>query len=393
MINIIDKSDCVGCNACTQRCPVSCINMVIDSQGFKYPHVDLTRCIDCHMCENVCPVIHQDNPRVPAEVSAVYNRDYSVRYRSSSGGVFHALAKTILDQSGVVFGARFNSSWQVVHDYCENIDALPPFMGSKYVQSEIGETYTQAEAFLKSGRKVLFSGTSCQIAGLKLFLRKDYGSQLLCIEVVCHGVPSPAIWRDYIKYLQHQHHSSIKTVSFRDKTFGWEQFSLAVSFDDKDSKPYVNRLNRDTYISGFLKNIYLRPSCYKCPAKEGKSKADIALADFWNARHIQSGSYHFDGISLVLAYSRYGCEILNSCSGLGVDQLTYEKALESNKAISHSVSKPVDYKAFWNIYQKDGIDGLLTFVKARQPSRLFYLRMNITNRIKRLLAGMGIEKR
>lgn len=197
MINIAVKSKCTGCSACVQRCPKQCISFEEDSEGFYYPQVNLSLCINCGLCEKVCPVLQQDKPRNPVIVYAAKNSNLSTRLASSSGGIFALLAETILRQNGVVFGARFDNEWNVIHDYTESLDGLSVFLGSKYVQSKIGNTYKYAERFLKEGRKVLFSGTPCQIVGLKKYLRKDYDT-LLTVDFVCHGVPSPMIWRDYL---------------------------------------------------------------------------------------------------------------------------------------------------------------------------------------------------
>lgn len=244
MINITRKEDCVGCNACTQICPKDCIVMTEDHQGFLYPKVDLSKCIDCHLCEKVCPVINQAQPCKPLSVYAADNPDMEVKMRSSSGGVFFALAKKVISEGGVVFGARFNEKWEVIHDYTETIEGLKVFQGSKYVQSRIGETFRQTRTFLKAGRKVLFSGTPCQIAGLKLFLRKEYAN-LISLDVVCHGVPSPLVWREYLAYVTRPEGASvgkntdfqsslsnqmpvITGINFRDKRLGWEKFGFTL---------------------------------------------------------------------------------------------------------------------------------------------------------------------
>ena len=197
MITITDKSKCCGCNACVQACPKQCIEMHEDDEGFLYPRVDTTRCIDCGKCEKVCPVINQAEPHRPIKVYAAINPDEEIRRQSSSGGIFTLLAEQTIKEGGVVFGARFDESWQVTHDYTESIEGLASLRGSKYVQSCIGDTFLKAEAFLKQGRKVLFTGTPCQISGLKKYLHKEY-ENLLTVDFVCHGVPSPLIWQKYL---------------------------------------------------------------------------------------------------------------------------------------------------------------------------------------------------
>ena len=246
MINIEDKKQCCGCSACVQRCPKQCIVMKEDEEGFLYPVADKDVCIDCNLCEQVCPVLRQREEREPLDVYAAFNKNEEVRMQSSSGGVFTALAESIIKEGGVVFGARFNEDWEVVHDYVETVEGLSAFRGSKYVQSRIGCTFSQAEQFLKQGRKVLFSGTPCQIAGLKLFLRKEY-ENLLSVDFICHGVPSPGVWRQYlnefIALMGNKKNSvfspskpmvlnsirDISRIEFRNKRLGWKKFSFALT--------------------------------------------------------------------------------------------------------------------------------------------------------------------
>ena len=201
MIKIQDKSQCCGCEACRNICPKQCILMQEDKEGFLYPEVNLADCIDCGLCEIACPVLHPAKERIPVAVCAAKHYDDNIRLASSSGGVFTFIAEQVIDEGGVVFGARFNDQWEVIHDYVETKEKLSCFRGSKYVQSRIGDTYKQVLHFLQSGRKVLFTGTSCQIVGLKLFLRKEYDN-LLTVDVICHGVPSPKVWKKYLNEKQ-----------------------------------------------------------------------------------------------------------------------------------------------------------------------------------------------
>ena len=185
MIEIKEKKNCCGCNSCVQRCPLHCISMQEDKEGFLYPMVNKTICTDCGLCEKVCPIINQDEPHIPTKFYAVKNKNEQIRTKSSSGGVFTLLAEQVITEGGVVFGARFNDKWDVIHDYTETIEGIDKFRGSKYLQSLIGDNYKNAEQFLNQGRNVIFTGTPCQISGLKHFLRKEYENLLtpLCIFV------------------------------------------------------------------------------------------------------------------------------------------------------------------------------------------------------------------
>ncbi|MCS2450406.1 Coenzyme F420 hydrogenase/dehydrogenase, beta subunit C-terminal domain [Bacteroides thetaiotaomicron] len=170
-----------------------------DEEGFLYPLIDMSFCIECGLCENVCPVINQSEVCSPLKVYAAKNPNEQIRLSSSSGGIFTMLAEQILKENGIVFGARFDEKWEVEHDYADTLDGIAAFRGSKYVQSRIGDSYQRVEDFLRKGRKVLFSGTPCQVAGLKRFLHNKEYDNLLTVDVICHGVPSPLIWRKYLE--------------------------------------------------------------------------------------------------------------------------------------------------------------------------------------------------
>lgn len=310
MINIKEPKDCCGCNACAQRCPKHCINLQEDHEGFLYPKVDINLCIECGLCEKVCPVINQSIKKEPLQVFAAINPDEKVRMESSSGGIFTLLAEKVIQENGVVFGARFDENWEVKHDYAETIEGLAAFRGSKYVQSRVEDNYLKAERFLKKGRKVLFSGTPCQIAGLKKFLRKEYDN-LLTVDFICHGVPSPKVWRMYLDEIcknyinQGDRKSCIKAINFRNKSLGWKKFSfffkLNPTFIRQKNKPieHLELFYKNSFMKGFLNDLILRPSCYHCPSKSGKSESDITIADFWGIESLSPNMDDDKGTSLV----------------------------------------------------------------------------------------------
>ena len=321
MIDIKVKKDCCGCSACVQICPKGCISLKEDIEGFLYPEADKDICIDCGLCEKVCPFINVGVPHEPVNTFAAKNKDESVRMESSSGGIFTLLAEKVIQEGGVVFGARFDENWEVVHDYTEKVSGLSCFSGSKYVQSRIGDTYRQAETFLKQGRKVMFTGTPCQIRGLKLFLRKDY-ENLLTVDFICHGVPSPGIWRMYLnetfrKPDRREGHGKntvlssskaipvITGISFRDKKLGWKKFSFVVrgmsaGQADKNSVLLSDIHLKNPFMRAFLSDLILRPSCYECKAKAGRSGSDITIADFWGVQNILPEFDDDKGVSLLL---------------------------------------------------------------------------------------------
>lgn len=355
MIQITEKDKCCGCNACVQKCPKSCIAMQEDKEGFLYPQVNIELCIDCGLCEKVCPVINQNEPRKPLKVYAAKNNNEEIRMQSSSGGIFTLLAEKVIQESGVVFGVRFDENWEVKHDYTETIEGLAAFRGSKYVQSRIEDNYQKAEQFLKQGRKVLFSGTPCQIAGLKRFLRKEY-SNLLTVDFICHGVPSPGVWRQYLKETVarmcdknsvstapiSKENAHIESISFRDKRSGWKKFSFALTLSATDRSGVKNTVSlnevfpENTFMKGFLANLYLRPSCYACVAKCGKSGSDITIADLWGIQYILPKYDDDKGVSSVLINDEKVLKKLEELS-LSYQMLSLENILKYNPVLLHSV--------------------------------------------------------
>ncbi len=351
MIQIVDKKDCCGCGACVQRCPKLCLTMHEDGEGFLYPEVTQPEhCIHCGLCQSVCPVINPSQPCRPMEVHAAKNSDEQVRMSSSSGGVFSMLAEQTIRQGGVVFGARFDERWEAVHDYAETLEGLEAFRGSKYVQSRIGRAYYKVEGFLRQGRRVLFSGTPCQTAGLKNFLRKEYEG-LLCVDIVCHGVPSPKVWREYLSQLKPA--SEIRGVNFRDKSGGWKRYSLHITGAEGFSllQPYTE----NTFMQGFSHDLYLRPSCYACPAKGGRSQSDITLGDFWGVHNVHPSLNDNKGVSAVLVRTQKGRDAFMQLGAESVPS-RYEDVLKENPSLEHSAPLTEYRSAFFAQFPLNGFD-------------------------------------
>lgn len=305
MIQIINKADCCGCEACVQVCPQKCISLHRDEEGFLYPEVNQDACVDCRLCEKVCPKINLYDEITPIDVLAAYNKDEEIRSISSSGGIFSLLANGTIEAGGVVFGARYDDHWQVVVDSTETKDGISAFRGSKYVQARVGDSYKRCKTFLEEGRNVLYTGTPCQIAGLKHFLRKSYKNLLTC-DVVCYGVPSPKVWQQYLNEIIPVG-GTIENINFRDKRYGWASFSFVADYK-KDDKVYTvsSVFTRNTYMRAFLSKLSIRPSCYACPAKSGRGHSDISLADWWGAPVENPNLYDNKGTSLVLVRTEKG---------------------------------------------------------------------------------------
>ncbi len=294
---------CTGCAACAASCPAVCISMRPDAEGFVHPIVDNARCTTCGKCFRICPAVHRPDAREPLAVYAARSNDDVLRLESSSGGVFTLLARQTLSTGGVVFGAGWSDDLHVVHKAAENEEQLAELRGSKYVQSEVGHTYQEAKAQLERGRKVLYSGTPCHIAGLKAFLQRDYPN-LLCVDLICHAVPSPKVFALYKRELEAKYGAQAARISFRSKESGWKRFSLVFSFEN--GKSNRETLGVDPFLRGFLQELYNRPSCHQCRFRELRSGADITLADYWGVRQRFPEMDDDRGVSMVLVNTPAG---------------------------------------------------------------------------------------
>ena len=371
MIDIKKKEECCGCYACTNVCPKICIEMKVDEEGFWYPQVNKEKCIECGLCEKVCPVIN--SPKIDENDTIAYackNNNEEDRKISSSGGIFSLLCDEVIKNNGVVFGAGFDEDFDVIHSYSETLEGCSIFRGSKYVQSKIGNTYKEAKSFLDNGRIVLFSGTQCQIKGLNLYLRKKY-DKLIATEIVCHGVPSPKIFKNYRELLSKKYNSEIKDIRFRDKTKGWKEFSYVTEFINNEK--YSKTLKEDLFMRGFLKNIYLRPSCYDCKAKNYTSGSDLSLADYWG---IQNKHPEFDddkGTSLVLVNSSKGNVIFDSISkNMKFLKTDLKYATMNNPCIVKPVKYNYDREKFFKAIRKYNLEkSILKFVEPSLFKKVF----------------------
>lgn len=326
MIDIVDKKDCTGCWACANICHKSCITMKTDKDGFDYPIVNESICIKCKKCINICPILHKQEIQNNPVAYACFNKDEEIRKESSSGGIFTLLAINIIEDNGVVFGARFNDLFEVEHNYVESVEDIKVFRGSKYVQSKMGYTFTKVKKFLEDGRKVLFSGTPCQIGGLKYFLEKDYDN-LICIDIICHGVPSPMVWDKYKNEISNG--KKVTDVSFRDKTYGWKDYSFRMDFED--GTRYFEKGTENKYIKGFIGDIYLRNSCYQCKFKTLHRQSDLTLADFWGIENINKDMDDGKGTSFIIVNSEKGNQILQRIKEqIEVKEVDLEESIKYN---------------------------------------------------------------
>ena len=338
-----------------------------DSEGFLYPKADPETCVVCGLCEKVCNVLHPYPERKPLQVLAAVNTDDRIRLKSSSGGVFHLLAEKIISEGGVVFGARFDQDWQVVIDYAETKEGIKAFMGSKYVQARVGNAYRDAKKFLDEGRKVIFSGTPCEISGLHHFLRKPYDN-LLSVDLVCHGSPSPKVWRMYLDEVSDKNRT-LKNISFRNKSEGWKSYQFSLEYDDAQTSAMLGDSCTNHYMKAFLSDLILRPSCYSCASKCGCSGSDITLGDFWGIWDEMPEFYDDKGTSVVLVNTPKGKEFMNFGKNVACRTSDYEVALRYNPALSLS-AKP-NHRRKWFFARLRNSDSVTRLIDKAVTPTLF----------------------
>lgn len=280
--------------------------MTEDNEGFLYPELDYGACIDCGLCVRVCHELHPFEPKSPLRVLAAINRDENTRMASSSGGIFSLLAEKTIGEGGVVFGTTFDNQWQASMTYAETMEDVKAFLGSKYMQARVENSYAEAERFLKQGRKVLFSGSPCQIAGLNHFLRKPYDN-LTTVDFVCHGVPSPKVWRMYLDEVVEAARRAVSDGSFRNSENGWQRLKFDLSCPGPENTIELTTcFTNSHFMLAFLREMILRPSCHDCRAKQGRSHSDITIADYWGIQREHPEMFDDKGTGLVLVNTEKG---------------------------------------------------------------------------------------
>ena len=359
---------CTGCAACANACHTGALTLVADQEGFLYPQVDRSRCVQCGACDRACPSL-----AAYPEAYAFWHQDAAVRQQSSSGGAFTALAEYVLAQGGCVFGAAFDyeHDGQVRHIEIENEEDLAKLRTSKYAASTIGEVYRKVRQRLKEGRQVLFSGTPCQAEGL-LSMGVPDRDKLILVDFICHGVPSPRVWREYARI--RMENRRLRRVSMRRQNLSsWERYCLELT--DATSRQYLSPLDQDPYLQAFLQDIILRPSCYQCPHRRLARRTDFTLADFWGVDQVMSGWNDHQGTSLVLCHSQRAREIMLRLPGRK-EAAPLEQALRGNPAMLVSPACPAlkrqGFFAAWQQHPDDLLPLLQRYTRTPLLRRTCY---------------------
>lgn len=382
-IELIPEISCVGCQACLNVCPSSAISMVENGTAFLFPKIKSSKCIDCGLCKKVCPAINEylfeqlDDPIC----YAAWSNDNENIFSSSSGGVFSELASLIIRKKGVVYGAAFDDNFNLKHIACNSIDNLNLLRGSKYLQSDINNTYKQTKIKLKDNVPVLFCGTPCQVAGLNNFLQKDYSNLITC-DFICHGVPSQQIFSDYIKELEIKNNSKVSSFYFRRKKEGWKNFNFDIQYESglKEKIPFTT----NSFMKGFLNDLYLRPSCYNCKYSRIPRVADITLGDFWGVWDFYPHLYNKMGVSAILINSSKGKFLFSEIqTNLFFEQVSLDSIIKGNPSIISSVKLPKKRKQFYKLYNQGKTITEIMAICFPPPTYLDKLKWSINRRINK----------
>ena len=382
MLASLDK--CSGCAACAAVCPQNCISMIPDHEGFRYPKVDTQKCVECRLCQRSCPILTKVEVFSGTTALAAKNNDTQVRQDSSSGGVFTALAEAILKQGGAVCAARYDADHSIVHSIAENQEALSAFRGAKYAQSRAEHCFKPIQAMLQQGKPVLFVGTPCQCAGLKAFLKEDY-KQLLTVDMVCHGVPSPMVWQKYLQERSEMDANgvAVDAVNLRSKESGWSHYGYSVKIAYKNGSLYCVPQGEDPFMQGFVRNLYLRPSCADCAFKGLQRCSDLTLGDFWGIWDLMPEFDDDRGVSLLLFHTEKGRKMWEEvCGGFDVCNVQLHDTVKQNPSVLISSAPHPLRQAFFESIKTNTVIGSIHSCLQTAEGKLSLLR-RIWNRIRR----------
>lgn len=352
-----NKNECCGCTACMNICPQKAIRMEKDEEGFLYPVVDKEKCIECGLCKKVCAFQKGYNVENRLEEVGVYatkNKSDEVRMHSASGGMFYAIAKYVLNKNGVVYGVVFDDWIHAIHVRTDSIDGIKKMMGSKYSQSELGEIYKEVKKDLKNEKLVLFTGTPCQVAGLNKFLQNIDKTNLILVDLVCHGTPSPYLFQDYIKFIEKNKKKKIIGYYHRSKKIAWQQHTENIVYED-GKEDYTSRLSQ-TWKRLFGTTLFFRPSCYSCKYTNTKRTGDITIGDFWGIEKYNKEFTDNKGVSLTLVNTIKGQKVFDEISkDLIINNRKIEEAIVKNPQLKQPINIDIDERnKFWNDYKTKG---------------------------------------
>lgn len=371
MLAIADKSKCAGCSACMEACSFDAIRMIADDEGFYYPVVDKKLCKNCAICEKVCPFKEKAKSSADAqEAFVVKHRDVGVLKKSTSGGAFTALSDYVLDLGGAVYGAVYDENMVVTHIRATSRQERDRMRGSKYVQSNIGTCFSEVKRDLQDGKYVLFTGTPCQVAGLKSGLNGEY-ERLICCDLICWGVSSPLIFSEHIKLLQTKREKRIVDYQFRPKKWGYRNYKPLVCYEDGKeihSTPYT-----DLYQSVYYSRIATRPSCNQCPYSNLERYGDITIGDCNEVENVFPDFGSFDGVSLMLLNTAKGKELFQNISEKLISRsVNINSVLQ--EPLRHHAKSNANYRNFFDCYHQHGYRKAINLIWGENYALKYYIK-------------------
>ena len=392
MIAIQNKKDCCGCFACENVCPKDSIKLVEDNEGFYYPRINQDTCIDCHLCEKACPVLNVELEQEKSQTAYLIQiKDETIRKESTSGGAFTAIARWVIKQGGVVFGAVLDiDTFEVHHRWVDKEKNLGLFRNSKYVQSHIDKCFQEVIEFLREDRWVCFSGTPCQIEGLHHFLRRKTYEKLLLVDVVCYGIPSPGVFKDYMRWKQQQIGGKFQKMLFREKRLSYNYTFFSI-FNDNPKLNYHQGVEREQFMRSFFSDMNVRPSCYDCKFKKRYRVSDFTI---WDCYDVKAFSKNFDenGTNRVLVHSKLGEKVINEIKGWTREEPyeDIENFIKDEVAMVKSVPMNPEREAFFADYATIPIGDLMEkwfpltiIVRMKTFLRMAAFKLGIYNEAKR----------
>lgn len=379
MPNLASYQSCVGCSACALSCPKNCIEMHNDKYGFSHPKIiNAQECINCKLCEQSCPIVNKRNLDDKETIAlAAFTKDEEIRKESSSGGIFTEIAKYVLLNDGVVFGAAYSNNWHVEHIEIKEVGNLNKLRGAKYSESKLANTYDRIKKYLNKDILVLFSGTPCQVAGLKSFLKRDY-SNLICIDFICHGIPSPVAWSNYIQErmkLDGVNHKPI-SINQRSKITGWSNYNYSCVIEYENNLKYQSLSGSDMYMKLFCNDYILRESCANCHFKGFDRCSDITLGDFWGIWNIDVKMDDNKGTSLIMLHSDKSKDLITNISDkIVLKEVSLEDASRENPAILYSSKEKSEREKVLDSICNGNFDITNELFKEVQPSMPLWKRV------------------
>lgn len=356
-LNDNNKFLCSGCTACMNICPRNAIQMIEDEEGFKYPKIDKEKCINCGACYKICPNVKKSSQNNIMEAYGVKHKNEVERKTSRSGGVFIAISDYILNQNGIVYGAEQsdkNEKFYVSHNRAAMKEERNNFKGSKYVQSDMKNIIELVKKDLSNGKKVLFSGTACQVAGVKSCIPDKYQENLYTCDLICHGVPSPRVYKDFLRYIEEKEGKEIEKFNFRDKKFGWDTHFETIIFEDG------SEISTEYFKNLFYGHNILRPACYKCNYANTHRPADITIADFWGIDKIEPSFYDKIGVSLTIINSQKGKKLFEDVKEcLDVIKCSIDDCIKYTYTLNQPTPMSEERENFWKDYKNKNFEYII----------------------------------